>query len=78
MSKENDIELLLNSEFTIEEVKSKIDSNIITFGFVFIYLSQKLINILEIFKNDNNKIINGQIFRRDNPVLIRNQKKIKY
>ncbi len=56
MSKENDIELLLNSEFTIEEVKSKIDSNIITFGFVFIYLSQKLINILEIFKNDNNKI----------------------
>ena len=56
MYKENDIELLLNYEFTIEEVKSKIDSNIIKFRFVFIYLLQKLINILEIFKNDNNKI----------------------
>ena len=61
MSKENDIELLLNSEFTIEEVKSKIDSNIITFGFVFIYLSQKLINMLENLINDSNKINEFQI-----------------
>ena len=46
MSKENEIELLLNSEFSIDEVKSKIDNNITTFGYVFIYLSQKLINML--------------------------------
>ena len=61
MFKENEIELLLNSEFNIEEVKSKIDNNIITFGFVFIYLSQKLINILELCNNDNNKITESNI-----------------
>jgi NIMA (never in mitosis gene a)-related kinase len=29
----------------------------------------------EILTNDNNKIVNGKIYRRDNPVLLRNQKK---
>ena len=61
MSKENEIELLLNSEFSIDEVKSKIDNNITTFGYVFIYLSQKLINMLENLINDSNKINEFQI-----------------